>query len=146
MIYCSKISDGCSFKLISRTGPHDDQITGRLDDGAGAVSGRDRGFAKIEDGPERGENGDQELKGSLEKETSVNLGRPFLSSEQTGRRDPDENQTESESDGFSDESFPHSGLLILVRLALGNDQRSRANKIDSRGAFSIIHIQGLGPI
>jgi hypothetical protein len=121
MIYCSKIRNECFFELISRTWPHDNQITGRLDYGAGAVSGSDRGLAKIEDGPERGENGDQELNGSLEKETSVNLGHPFLSSEQTGRRDPDENQTESESDGFGDESFPHSGLLILVRLALGND-------------------------
>jgi hypothetical protein len=84
------------------------------------------------------------VNGPLEKETDIDLGYPLLRGEQTGRRDPDENQAESESDGFGDESFPHSGLLILVRLALGNDQRTRAKKAGSRRTFSIILIQGLG--
>ena len=75
----------------------------------------------VEDGPEGGEDGDQELNGSLEKETSIDLGYPLLSGEQTGRRDPDENQAESEGDGFGDETFPHSDLLNMVRLASGND-------------------------
>jgi hypothetical protein len=141
-----KLGTALFVELISRARSSDDQITGGLDDGAGAVAGVDRGLAKIEDGPEGGEDGDQELNGSLEKETSIDLGYPFLSGEQAGRRDTDENQAESESDGFGDEIFPHSDLLIMVRLASGNDQRSKAIKTAPRRILSIILIQGLGII
>lgn len=99
------------FGLIPSAGSCDNQITRGLNNGAGAVAGIEL-FVGGEDGPEGGEDGDQKLKRPLKKETSINLGYPFFSGEQARRRNPNENQAESESDGFGDETFPHSGLLI----------------------------------
>jgi len=75
-------------------------LTGGLNDaiGAGAVDGKDLPFVGIVKGTENRENRSQEPGRVFEEETGVEPVYPFFCSEQSGRSNPNKNQTDQKSD------------------------------------------------